>query len=156
MAYLNVVEIESALQNLAAAYPDAAELVTCPHPTHEGRQTYVLRVGTSDVTGGDAVLLLGGVHAREWVPPDALISLAADLLEAFSLGTGLSYGGQEFSSTDIRRIVETIHFLIYPCVNPDGRQHSQAVDALWRKNRRPHPSGGNCIGVDLNHNFDFI
>ncbi|SNS32880.1 Repeat domain-containing protein [Geodermatophilus pulveris] len=156
MAYLNAVEIESALQNLAAAYPDAAELVPCPHLTHEGRRTHVLRVGTSDATDVDAVLLLGGVHAREWVPPDALVSLAADLLEAFSLGTGLGYGGQKFSSAEIQQIMGTINLLIYPCVNPDGRQHSQTVDALWRKNRRPHLGGGNCIGVDLNRNFDFL
>ncbi len=37
MAYLNVDEIESALQNLAAAYPALAELIVAPHATHEGR-----------------------------------------------------------------------------------------------------------------------
>src|SRR5690606_30141538 len=44
-------------------------------------------------------------------------------------------------------------------VNPDGRAHSQTVDAGWRKNRRPAPSGStgaSCVGVDLNRNFDFL
>lgn len=156
MAYLNVNEIESALQNLAAAYPDATDLITCPHPTHEGRSSHVLRVGTSGAAEVDGVLLLGGLHAREWVPPDALVSLAADLLEAHSLGTGLGYGGQHFSAGDVARILADLNLFVFPCVNPDGRHHSQTGDAGWRKNRRPHPAGGKCIGVDLNRNFDFL
>ena len=93
MPYLNVDEIESALQNLAAAYPATTELITVPNLTHEGRTGHVLRLGAAN-SEQDSVLILGGVHAREWVPPDALISLAADLLEAFDLGTGLVYGGK--------------------------------------------------------------
>jgi murein tripeptide amidase MpaA len=27
---------------------------------------------------------------------------------------------------------------------------------MWRKNRRPPPSGSRCAGVDLNRNFDFL
>ena len=152
MAYLNPAEIESALENLAAAYPGATELITCPNPTHEGRTTRVLRVGTrSDV---DGLLLLGGVHAREWVPPDALVSLAADLLEAHGSGTGLVYGGQRYTADEVRHVVENTAVHVFPCVNPDGRAHSQTADPLWRKNRRPHPKG--CVGVDVNRNFDFL
>src|SRR3954471_11271840 len=36
VAYLNVDEIESALENLAAAYPATTELITVPNLTHEG------------------------------------------------------------------------------------------------------------------------
>ena len=78
MAYLNVDEIETALQSLAAEYPGRTELIDLQHPTHEGRRTRCLRIGADG--DRDGVLLLGGVHAREWVPPDALVSLAADLL----------------------------------------------------------------------------
>ena len=156
MAYLNVTELESALQNLAAAYPATTELIAAPNLTHEGRQTHILRVGTSNDPAVDGVLILGGVHAREWVPPDALVSLAADLLEAYQLGTGLGYGGKTFASNEVREIVETLNLFFYACVNPDGRQHSQTNEALWRKNRRPDPRGGSCVGVDLNRNFDFL
>ncbi len=156
MTYLNVEEIELAIQNLAAAYPVTTELIAPPHLTHEGRQTRVLRVGAKSVSEADSVLILGGVHAREWVPPDALISLTADLLEAYAIGTGLVYDGKRFSAGDVRQVLETLNLFIYPCVNPDGRHHSQTNDPLWRKNRRSHISGGNCIGVDLNRNFDFL
>ncbi len=45
MAYLNVDEIETALENLAAAYPETTELIAVPNLTHEGRQTHALRLG---------------------------------------------------------------------------------------------------------------
>jgi murein tripeptide amidase MpaA len=156
MAYLNVIEIESALQNLAAAYPSRAELILSPHVSHEGRQVHILRVGTKHHTEVDGVLMLGGVHAREWVPPDALVSLAADLLEAYQLGTGLGYGSKGFSANDIRQILESLNLFVCACANPDGRHYSQTNDPLWRKNRRPNPSSGNCVGVDINRNFDFL
>jgi murein tripeptide amidase MpaA len=156
MAYLNVSEIESALQNLAAAYPATTELLQAPNLSHEGRQVHVLRIGTKSSDEVDGILILGGVHAREWVPPDALISLAADLAEAYKLGTGLGYGRKTFAAGEIREVIESFNLFVCACVNPDGRHYSQMNDPLWRKNRRPHPSSGNCVGVDLNRNFDFL
>lgn len=153
MAYLNVDEIETAIESLAAAYPATSELITVPNLTHEGRQTHVLRLGAGD-GDRDSVLILGGMHAREWVPPDALISLAADLLEAYDRNTGLGYGGKSFAAGDIRQLMQALNIFVYPCVNPDGRQFSQTADPQWRKNRRPSPGG--CVGVDINRNFDFL
>src|SRR5918994_1785913 len=156
MAYLNIFEIESALQTLAVVYPETTQLIACPNVTHEERPSHVLRVGAKPDAAVDGVLVLGGVHAREWAPPDALVSLAADLLEAHELGTGLVYGGKRVSANEVRQVMETLNLYIFPCVNPDGRHYSQTNDALWRKNRRPHPSSGNCVGVDVNRNFDFL
>ena len=158
MAYLNVEEIEAALEALAASYPDVTERVLLPNKTPEGRQSHALRIGPADARAGDAVVATGGMHAREWVPPDALVNLAADLLEAYSGGTGLRYGGQRFSADDIRTVVEELQLVLFPCVNPDGRHHSQTADVMWRKNRRRvrpdlDPS---CVGVDLNRNFDAL
>lgn len=34
------------------------------------------------------------------------------------------------------------------------RLHSNLQDKGWRKNRRPNPTHPNCVGVDLNRNFD--
>jgi murein tripeptide amidase MpaA len=152
MAYLNVQEIEWSIQSLANDYP-STELIATPNPTQEGRQTHILRIGRKSSSSVDGILLLGGVHAHEWVPPDALISFAADLLEAYDIGKGLVYGGKKFSAKDVRYILNNLNLFIYPCVNPDGRNHSQSNDFKWRKNRRPHPN--DCTGVDPNHNFNF-
>jgi murein tripeptide amidase MpaA len=157
--YLNVDEIRSALVNLADAYPQTCALITAPFRTHEGRDVHVLRIGTTTAAQADAAFFVGGLHAREWVPPDALVSLAADLLEAHDLGTGLRYGGMSFTADQIRSLVSRMNLFILACANPDGRSHSQQVSGLWRKNRRPAPGGQSspsCIGVDLNRNFDFL
>ena len=106
MAYLNVEEIEAALAALEASYPDTSRRIALPNPTPEGRQSHALRIGPADADGTATVVIIGGMHAREWVPPDALVYLAADLLEAHSLGTGLRYGGQSFSATEIRDLIE--------------------------------------------------
>jgi murein tripeptide amidase MpaA len=159
VTYSNVTEIESAIAALAAAYPATAERIPLPHATHGGRAVHALRIGTRPAGAADGLLFLGGVHAREWVPPEALVSFAADVLEAHSLGSGLGYGGTSFGAAEVRRVIETTNVFVVPCVNPDGRHHSQTVDGAWRKNRRPAPaghSGAACTGVDLNRNFDFL
>ncbi|GGQ37564.1 carboxypeptidase [Streptomyces pseudogriseolus] len=157
--YLNVAEIESAITSLHDTYSDASEIITPPQTTHEGRTTRLLRVGTHQADEVPAILLLGGIHAREWVPPDALVSLAADLLEAHDRATGLGYGSSTFTAAQVTQVVENVNLFFFPCVNPDGRAFSQTTSATWRKNRRPAPAGStgsSCIGVDLNRNFDFL
>jgi murein tripeptide amidase MpaA len=159
MAYLNVDEIEVALETLAAAHPGVTELIPLPNQTSEGRKSHALRIGPPDASGADAVVITGGMHAREWVPPDALVNLAADLLEAHAGGTGLRYGQQRFSADDIREVVGGVQLVLFPCVNPDGRHHTQtSSDTMWRKNRRRvNPSlGPSCVGVDINRNFDVL
>ncbi|VVP60030.1 hypothetical protein PS850_06157 [Pseudomonas fluorescens] len=156
MAYLNVGEIESAIEALSAAYPSLTQRIVLPNLTHEGRSTHTLKVGKPSASAVDGILVLGGVHAREWIPPDALVSLAADLLEAYASGTGLGYGGASFSRDQIRQLIETTNLFLFPCVNPDGRHYSQTGDPNWRKNRRPGAGTPSCTGVDLNRNFDFL
>ena len=117
-----------------------------------------MRVGPPDSQGANAVLFTGGLHAREWVPPDALVSLAADVLEAHSEGTGLRYGSQRFSADEVRSVVGGLQLVVFPCVNPDGRHHSQTAEPMWRKNRRRVNAGSppSCVGVDINRNFDAL
>jgi murein tripeptide amidase MpaA len=102
------------------------------------------------------VIIVGGVHAREWVPPDAILYLCADLLEARRSTTGLTYGGARSSADDVARIFANLQLVLLPCANPDGRVFSQQVDPDWRKNRARivAPNGDLCHGVDLNRNFD--
>jgi murein tripeptide amidase MpaA len=156
MAYLNVEEIEAALDSLAASYPDTARLITLPNKTVEGRQSHALNIGKKSDGAASAVVILGGVHAREWVPPDALVNLAADLLEAHAKGTGLRYGGQRYSAAQIRTIVEELQLVLFACVNPDGRHHSQTGEPMWRKNRRKVRPDSPCVGIDINRNFDVV
>lgn len=158
MSYLNVTEVESALAGLATTYPAVAQLITLPHTTIEGRTVHALRIGTAPATSRDAVLLTGGVHAREWGSSEICVSLAADLCEAFTNSTGLAYGGKSFTSAEVQALVQGLNWFVFADSNPDGRNFSQNTDAMWRRNRNAAESGGDddCIGVDLNRNQDFL
>jgi murein tripeptide amidase MpaA len=158
MAYMNVTEVESALIGLAAAHPTICELITLPHTTVEARTSHAVRLGAGAANTVDAYYLTGGVHAREWGSCEILVNLATDLCDAYAGGTGVGYGGKYFSAAQVKALMERINIIIFPCVNPDGRSHSQTTSALWRKNRNTAGSGGdpNRIGVDINRNQDFL
>jgi murein tripeptide amidase MpaA len=156
MTFLNVVEIESALIGLASAYPNVTQLITLPFFTVEGRQSHALRIGNGPCprTG---VLIISGAHAREWGGPDICINFAADLIEAWDMGTGLVYGGTSYTASEIESIIERLDVIVFPDINPDGRHYSQNTFAMCRKNRNPASGGSaNKLGVDVNRNFDFL
>jgi murein tripeptide amidase MpaA len=152
VSYLNITEVESGLQGLASSYPNLAERIELPNKSVEGRTCHALRIGAHPQA--DTVLFTGCQHAREWGGAEICLYFAADLLEAYTNGTGLAYGGTFFNAWTIRSIVEYLNVIVFPCVNPDGRKYDQENDALWRKNRNPKDSGGVPwkVGVDLNRN----
>ncbi len=150
MPYFNVTEVESAIQALSAAHPGRCELITLPNATHEGRTSHAIRVGLGPLDNRPAMLFIGGQHAREWGSCEICINFAADLLEAYDLGTGITYGGKSYSAAEVERIIEQTQVFVFPGVNPDGRHHSQTAFAMWRKNRNP------VNAVDINRNYDFL
>src|SRR5256885_11602243 len=125
MAYLNVDEVESALSALSAAFPDLCELFTLPDTTHEGRTSHAIRVAAGPLDDRPAMLFIGGQHAREWGSCEICINVAVDLIEAYEGSAGLAYGGQSFTADQIKLVMETSQLFLFPCVNPDGRNHSQ-------------------------------
>lgn len=155
MTFLNVVEIESAVMALASAYPSATQLITLPHVTVEGRWSHALRIGVGKCPRA-GVLFISGTHAREWGGPDILVNFAADLLDAWSTGTGLGYGETIFSASQVASIVNNIEVFVFPDINPDGRHYSQTGYAMHRKNRNPASGGGSNYGIDLNRNYDYL
>ncbi len=87
MSYPSTVrEIEDGLGALAAAHPSLVTRTTLPNATHEGRRVSAVRVTNGGTT---PVLFIGGAHAREWVPPDALLTLLQRLLDAYENETDL-------------------------------------------------------------------
>lgn len=103
----------------------------------EGRDISAIRMGNPSVAN-KTVLVTGGVHAREWISPAAL------------LGAFLKIA----SSTDASLIglFQKVRLLVVPLVNPDGYEFSLQTNRMWRKNRREIQKGS-CKGVDLNRNF---
>jgi len=157
--YLSVDEVDGRIDELAAEYPRAVSVIDLPHQTWEDRVCRAMRIGCGDVHV-PGVLLLGGVHAREWGSPDILVAFAERLLSAWHADKGIAIGKRRFPAPKVQGLIENLALYIVPQVNPDGRHHSFTVDPMWRKNRRPAPTGDageeRCIGVDLNRNFDFL
>ena len=156
MGYLTADGLEASVQYLAATYPAFCQAIVLPETSVEGRTSRALKIASG---GGDrrGVLFLGGVHAREVVNPDLLVSFAFDLCQAYADGTGLTFGPESYSAGIVKLIVEGMDVFVFPLVNPDGRAYVQAPggDVWWRKNRRLDPTTG-CYGVDINRNYDLL
>jgi murein tripeptide amidase MpaA len=155
---MNTTEIESALVNFEMNYPTLCQRVALPEKTHEGRSCHALRIAKNYDPERPAVLILGGVHAREWGGPDIVVNFAGDVLRAYANGKGIQYGNKIFSANEAKTIVETITVYVFPCVNPDGVEFSHTTTPMWRKNRNPAHFNGHpdSVGVDINRNFDFL
>ena len=130
--------------------------------THEGRGAPGLKIHAGTRPNRRGVLFIGGMHARELVNPDILVSLAFDLLSVYKSFKTLRYGNKLFGNSLIKRIVNNFDIYIFPLANPDGRVHAQNVRSFWRMNRNPN-GGHTCSicgldgkGVDVNRNFDFL
>jgi murein tripeptide amidase MpaA len=153
--YRTVAQIDALGALLAQAFPQHCQRFTLPEPSVQGRDVFALRVRAGSGDNRRGVLLVGGVHARELMNPDALVELAVQLVVSYRSGTDILLGGRVWAAADIKVLMETLDIYLVPCTNPDGRNHVMTVDALWRKNRRVNP-GTECVGVDLNRNCDLL
>jgi len=153
--------------------------------TQGGKSGYVKVAAVSSDSPAHrwGVLLIGGVHARELAPPDALVSFLEKMLAAYAAHADISYpdwtdpaDGTVYDHFVIpwpwvRTVVERLDLYVAPLVNDDGRDfvlaplpstatHDvQELHKNWRKNRRPAPSGVTApegAGVDINRNFDIL
>jgi len=142
MPYLNVVEVESALQLVAATHPGFTELVTLPHRTWENRVCRAVRVAADLATARPPVVVIAGVHAREWGGPDILVSFLERLTAAAAAGAEICLAGYAVSSADVERIVGGLDVVVFPQVNPDGR----VLDAPGRQRAMAHQSASAAGG----------
>lgn len=158
MPYLSVDQIDTVIVNLSNRYPATSQLITLPNATVDGRVSHALQLGAGQPGTRETFMLTGGVHAREWGSSEILLCLGITLLRAYQDNTGLQYGGTTFTAQEIRTLLETVHLVIFPLVNPDGLAYSRTPhNAMWRKNRQPSACGhAEHDGVDINRNFEFL
>ena len=146
----NTAEIASATRALAREYN--LEYFEAPHKTYHNTTMFGLKLPSS---GPTTVFLEAGIHARERGGPDHLLNFLSDLLWAERHGTGLLYGGVEYSAEDVQ-CARSVGVVVLPNVNPDGIAYDHETNSCWRKNRNPasaNPDDADSIGVDLNRNF---
>ncbi len=139
-AYKTLADIEARLTQLAGQFPTLATLSQIG-VSIENRPVRMIRItGPGSTATRPAFVINGTQHAREWVTPMTTMYIIERLLE--------DYG----SDPVVTNLVNRIDFYIVPVANPDGYVFTQ-TQALWRKNRRPPPTGSSCFGVDTNRNW---
>ncbi|MFN8469693.1 MAG: M14 family zinc carboxypeptidase [Caldilineaceae bacterium] len=119
--YRTIAQLDAAIESLANTRPDLCTRLAL-HNSVEGRPIYALRLRAGGGTNRRGILIVGGMHARELMNPDAIIELAFDLAQAYTKETGLSYGSAEWSPLDIRIMLETLDIWMLPFANPALRK----------------------------------
>src|SRR6266498_5067038 len=99
--YRTIEQLHAAIDSLVNTRPDLCTRVPLIN-SGEGWPINALRLRAGGGANRRGILIVGGMHARELMNPDAIIELAFDLARAYACETGLAYGGAEWSAFDVR------------------------------------------------------
>jgi len=137
-AYHSIADHMTFIKDLAAAYPNNAEVISAGKSL-ENRDIAGIHIWGKDGKGSKkAVVFHSTVHAREWITTMVNEYTAYKLLTATDAATVA--------------LRDSWDYYLFPIVNPDGFAYTQTNDRLWRKNRQKTPSSS-CIGRDINRNW---
>ena len=128
--------LEGIMAHLERTAPDLFTRVELAEPSLGGKKIHAIRLANGSGSKRRGFLMVGGVHARELVNPDAIVELLIDLLVAYRNKDQLSYGGRVWTWFELANIIHTLDIWAIPCANPDGREKVLAGDSMWRKNIR--------------------
>lgn len=138
-------QVDTELNNLVAAHPAIAKLVTIGTSV-EGRPIRALKisdnVNTDETAEGD-VVFVALHHAREWIATETALYLAEYLLTHYN------------TDASLHACMGNLEIWVIPVVNPDGYAYTASPSGYryWRKNRRNNGDG--TFGVDLNRNYSY-
>lgn len=118
----------------------SAHLTTIGY-SFEFREIQMIKVSRNDGRSRPAIVIDGGIHAREWISPATVLYFIGQMVS-----------GDDFDYSP--KLLDKFDWYFIPLLNPDGYEYSHTTDRLWRKNRVNH--GEKCIGVDLNRNFGYM
>ncbi|HEY0545208.1 MAG TPA: M14 family zinc carboxypeptidase [Pyrinomonadaceae bacterium] len=154
--YMPDTGINNLIDGIQNVYPGFCKIINL-EASREGRPIRAIKMGKGSGADRRGVLLVGGIHARELLNPDALIYFAFNLAYAYSQNKDFVLGNKTYTAAFVKMLIENMDIYILPLANPDGRVFVLAAngDRMWRGNRAPNP-GKACKGVDINRNFDFL
>ncbi|KAH8270236.1 hypothetical protein KR018_006102 [Drosophila ironensis] len=138
--YYSHGEINQFIEDLAKENPSRVYVKTVGK-SYEGRLMKTVTITNGDKRRNKNVILVdGGIHAREWISPAAVVYLIGQLVDNLEQNADL---------------LQDYDWVILPVVNPDGYEYTQISSdtRMWRKTRKS--SSPQCIGTDPNRNFDF-
>ena len=88
--YRTVAQLDSAMNFLSSFFPVLCTRVEMPNRSVQGRRIFALHMHAGTATGRRKVFIVGGLHAREMMNPDAIVDLQLDLALAYLNGTGIT------------------------------------------------------------------
>lgn len=137
--FYSLVEDLTALQVYGAGKNVPNITLTSIGKSCEGREMLMLSLGPSArAVDPPAVVITGGIHAREWIAAEFVYLLAEYLVMHYTAAPQNRY------QRTIKEIIDSRQIHIIPMLNPDGNMHTvfgaEAGRRDWRKNRRPLPS----------------
>ena len=153
--YRTVAQLDMVMNTLATDFPELCTRVEMPNRSVQGRPIHALRFRAGTATDRRGVLVVGGMHGRELMNPDAIVDLMIELILAYTENQNITLGGKTWGARELKIMMNTLDIWLLPCANPDGREHTMTVDDMWRQNRRDNP-GTSCEGVDVNRNCDIV
>ena len=111
--------------------------------SYEGRDISVFKISVDNgIEKKPSIMINGCQHAREWVTPMVTTYLIERLAQDY------------INVNEIKTFLDNVDIHIIPVVNPDGYVYTWEEDRWWRKNRQVN-NGSDCVGIDLNRNWDF-
>jgi len=143
-SYHTYDELVSWYQHLSHTYPDHVRYVQSIGTSYEGRIMPAIHIAGNVAQSRPKVgyaFFQCLIHAREWISGATCSYIAETILKEYA------------TKPYVKNILDQIEIVFVPIVNPDGYVYSWTNDRMWRKNRRPPPSGSNCSGIDLNRNY---
>ncbi|XP_049877846.1 zinc carboxypeptidase-like [Pectinophora gossypiella] len=135
-SYFRLADIYEWIHDLSKARPKEVKLITIG-TTYENRKLLGLQVILRGSKRRSAVIVEGGIHAREWIAPAFVTYMMNQIVNS-----------DRSSNLELKHIALLYEWYFLPVVNPDGYEYSHSQDRMWRKNRRQGH------GVDINRNFD--
>jgi carboxypeptidase A2 len=138
--YNTLADILDELDNLAARCPSTVNCTTFSLGNSlNGNPIKGLRISQPGA-GRKTIWLDATIHAREWLATATHLKITKHLVD-------------DQNDPQVVALLNKYNFVLIPVSNPDGYLWTHTNDRLWRKNRRVNP-GSNCLGVDLNRNYD--
>ncbi|KAH8380305.1 hypothetical protein KR009_009856 [Drosophila setifemur] len=106
--------------------------------SYEQRQLKLAVIGNGDGRPGKRTIFLDAtLHSREWLCPSAALNVIHQLVVNYK---------------ENAKLLLDYDWVILPLANPDGYEYSRRTHYMWRNTRSPNV--GNCLGTNLNRNFD--
>jgi hypothetical protein len=128
--YLNFAELTAILEGWASTYPDITRLQSIGK-TAEGRDLWLLTIGSKPDETRPAVWVDGNMHAAELCGSSVALAIAEDIINLHTTGSA-----PQGMSAPVCDALRDVHFYVLPRVSPDGAEVMLGESRFVRSNLR--------------------